>query len=193
MRDVHAREDEAGADRLTVGSVAEADGLRAALTKPGDQLSERLGLAVRPRPSAHGTALSLSFKGGAVLEHQRLRPNRQHVLAASLIEPRAQLTPAAIVEITEHRHPPGRRAPDPTDCPPETAASTDSQHQRPASRPAAQATYAPRPRSGPAHTSRRCGPAPDGSSLPQAPRPRTPPAAPAPPTADQHPAQPVNP
>ena len=40
-----------------------------------------------------------------MLKHQRLRPNRQHVLAAGLIEPRAQLTPAAIVVITEHRRP----------------------------------------------------------------------------------------
>jgi hypothetical protein len=62
-------------------------------------------------PSSHDFEVAgLSRKGGAVLEHQRLRPNRQHVLAAGLIEPRAQLTPAAIVLITEHRRPRNRPA-----------------------------------------------------------------------------------
>ena len=63
MRDVHAREDEGGGDRLAVGALPEADSLRAALPEPGDQIAERLGLAVRPRPLARGTALGLSLKG----------------------------------------------------------------------------------------------------------------------------------
>jgi sugar phosphate isomerase/epimerase len=51
-----------------------------------------------------------------------------------------------------------------TGYPPRTAASTDTQHPHPTSRPAAPAIYAPRPRSTPANTSRHYAPALDGSS-----------------------------
>ena len=73
-----------------------------------DQLADRLGLAVWPRPdrpASRARLLRWHREGGALLEHLRGRANRQHVLALGLIEAIAQPGVLPIGLIAEHRRP----------------------------------------------------------------------------------------
>jgi len=79
---VNPGEDEPGGDRFAVGAVAEGDRLRTIGPEPADQLADRYGLAVRPRPArpaSRALLLGRHREGGALLAHLRLRPDRQHV------------------------------------------------------------------------------------------------------------------
>ena len=106
MRGVHAREDEPGGDRLAVGAVAEGDGLGA--VAPSRAISSPIGSGLRSGRSRVGARAVLALAGwdrerGALLEHLRVRADRQHVLAPGLIEAIAQPGVPAIGVIAEHR------------------------------------------------------------------------------------------
>ena len=92
-----------GADRLAVGSVAEADDLRAALR--ARRSARRSARARGPAAAACARYRACPFRSKPVpvLEHHRLGPDRQHVLAARLVEPLTQPASATIVVVTEHR------------------------------------------------------------------------------------------
>src|ERR1019366_151605 len=105
---VNARKDEGGGHRFAVGPVAEGDRLGGVVSEPVDQLADRFGLSVWPRPdrpASRARLLRWHREHGALLEHLRGRANRQHVPALGLIEAIAQPSVLAIGVIAEHRRP----------------------------------------------------------------------------------------
>src|SRR4030095_12349815 len=86
-----------------------------------DELPAWWGLAAGPRPArpaSRAPLLGRHREGGALLEHLRLRPDRQHVLAPRLVEAIAQPGVLTVGVIAKHRRPgniPARRALDQLD------------------------------------------------------------------------------
>ena len=75
---VHAREDEPRADGIAVGSVAERDDLRVA-PEIADQIAERSGPRPGRAPPRPRLASGPAPRSRCLLEHLRLRSDRQHV------------------------------------------------------------------------------------------------------------------
>ena len=103
---MNTREDEPGGDRLSVWTVAEGDGLGAVALQSGDQLTDRLCVAVWAQSCGPSAVLFLAgrdSKRGALLEYFCVRPDTQHVFALGLIKAITQPGVSAIGVIAEHR------------------------------------------------------------------------------------------
>src|ERR1017187_9952340 len=106
MRGVDTRENEPGGDRFACGTVTEGDCLRAVGCEACNQLTDRLGAAVRSRQDRPASRLWLlrgHGEGGASFEHLRGGGDRQYVLAAGLMQAIAQPGVLSVGVIAQHR------------------------------------------------------------------------------------------
>src|SRR5207249_4261439 len=106
LESTHAQKTEPRGDGLSVGPVAEGDGLKLLGRQAREKLLDALGLAVGAQSCSRPTCLARALRqceGGFRREHARRLVDREHVLEASVIEISSQLGVRAVGLIPQDR------------------------------------------------------------------------------------------